>query len=149
MSARIQAAEQTIRLIVRAGGEIKRVGQTSIAAVAESDGPQPIDDERLPLGGAHLVEKLAGLQIECVDMAVAEIPDPQSAAQCTEASRRERHAPWRVKLAVLGESPEHLPREIKHVNDAMAFTRDIVVAFHDQALMVNGDEGEGRPARAD
>ena len=89
MSVGIQAAEQTVRLAVRAGGEIKRVGRPSIAVVAaERDGPQPVDEDRLPLGVAHLAKKLARLRIEGVDMTVAEISDPQGAAQFTETSRR-------------------------------------------------------------
>ena len=83
MSAGIQAAEQTVRLAVRPGGEIKRVGRPSIAvggAAAERDGPQPVDEDRLSLGVAHLAKKLAALRIEGVDMTVAEISDPQGAA---------------------------------------------------------------------
>ena len=81
MSVGIQAAEQTVRLAVHAGGEIKRVGRPSIAVVAaEPDGPQPVDENRLPLGVAHLAKKLAAVTIEGVDMTVAEISDPQGAA---------------------------------------------------------------------
>src|SRR5436190_21825597 len=36
-----------------------------------------------------------------------------------------------------------------HLVDDPEKVRDIVVAFHDQALKVNGDEGESRPARSD
>src|SRR5262249_56260521 len=84
MSAGIQAAEQTVHLAVRPGGEIKRVGRPSIAvgaAAAERDGPQPVDEDRLPLGVAHLAKKLAALRIEGVDTTVAKISDPQGAAQ--------------------------------------------------------------------
>ncbi len=89
MSIGIQAAEQTVRLAVRAGGEIKRVGRPSIVVVAaELEGPQPVDEDRLPLGVAHLAKKLAAVRIEGVDMTVAEISDPQGAAQFTETSRR-------------------------------------------------------------
>ena len=89
MSVGIQAAEQTVRLAVRAGGEIKRVGRPSIAVVAaEPDGPQPVDEDRLPFGVAHLAKKLAALRIEGVDMTVSKISDPQGAAQFTETSWR-------------------------------------------------------------
>src|SRR5262245_33475721 len=67
MSIGIQAAEHTVRLAVRASGEIKRVGQPSIAAVANFEGPQPVDDDRLPMWVAHLVKKLAAIKIEGVD----------------------------------------------------------------------------------
>src|SRR6516162_3035417 len=81
MSVGIQAAEQTVRLAVHARGEIKRVGRPSIVEVAaERDGPQPVDENRLPLGVAHLAKKLAAVRIEGVDMTVAEISDPQGTA---------------------------------------------------------------------
>src|SRR6516162_7608017 len=71
--AGIQAAKQAVRLVIRAGGEIKRVRSPSRAAVAEPDGPQPVDENRLPLAIAHLVNKLAALKIVGVDVAVAEV----------------------------------------------------------------------------
>src|SRR5947209_7707039 len=92
-----QAAEQTVLFVVRAGGEINRVGQTSISAIADFEGPQPVDDERLPVGVAHLVNKRAAGRIEGVDVAVAEISDPQLVRQWTEIRRRHvRHAPGRL-----------------------------------------------------
>src|SRR6202140_4231180 len=121
MSVGIQAAEQTVLLAVRAGGEIKRIGRPSIAAVAEHDGPQPLDEDRLPLGVAHLAKKPAAVRIEGVDMAVAEISDQDGAAQFTEITRRECHAPGRVELAMLSESLAQLTIGLEHVHDAMAF----------------------------
>src|SRR6516164_10544887 len=129
MSVGIQAAEQTVRLAVRAGGEIKRVGQPSIAAVANLECPQPVDDDRLPVGVAHLVKKLAAIKIEGVDVAVAEISDPQGASQRTETNRRLRHAPGRVELAVLSESLAKSTIKLEYVHEAMALARYIVVFF--------------------
>src|SRR6516164_697858 len=127
MSVGIQAAEQTVRLAVRAGGEIKRVGQPSIAAVANLECPQPVDDDRLPVGVAHLVKKLAAIKIEGVDVAVAEISDPQGASQRTETNRRLRHAPGRVELAVLSESLAKSTIKLEYVHEAMALARYGVV----------------------
>src|SRR5215469_9643639 len=88
LSVGIQAAEQTVRLAVRAGGEIKRVGRPSTVVVAaKRDGPQPVNKDRLPLGVAHLAKKPAALRIEGVDMTVAEISDPQGAAQAETSWR--------------------------------------------------------------
>src|SRR5262249_44447021 len=127
MSVRSQATEQTVLFVVRASGEINRVGQPSIAAVANSEGPQPVDDDRLPVGVAHLVKKLATLRIEGIDVAVAEISDPQLARQGTEISRRDCHAPGRVELAVLSESLVKSTIKFEHVHDPVALARYIVV----------------------
>src|SRR5262249_45102507 len=56
--------------------------------VPEGNVRRPADEDRLPIGVAHLAKKLAALRIEGVDMTVAEISDPQGAAQFTETSRR-------------------------------------------------------------
>ena len=49
-----EAAEQTIGLVVRTGGEVEHI---PVAAIAEHDRPQPVDDDRLAVGIAHLVRK--------------------------------------------------------------------------------------------
>src|SRR6516165_3965127 len=106
LSVGIQAAEQTVRLAVRAGGEIKRVGRPSTVVVAaEPDGPQPVDEDRLPLGVAHLAKELAALRIESADMTVAEISDPQGAAQFTETSQKTHgHLEKLLPLAIADSS---------------------------------------------
>src|SRR5262245_29073891 len=122
-----QAAEQAVLLVVRAGGEINRVGPSSIAAVANLEGPQPVDDDRLALGVAHLAQRLPAAKIEGVDIAVAEISDPQGAGQVTEISRRDCHTPGRVELTMVSKSPGDCTIEIESIHDAMALARYIVV----------------------
>src|SRR5260370_17566000 len=115
MSVGTQAAEQTVLLVVRAGGEIKRVGPAPIAAVANLEGPQSVDDDRLGIGVAHLAQRLPAHKIEGVDIAVAEISDPQRAPQVTEISRRDCHTPRRVELAMVSKSPGELTTEVEPV----------------------------------
>src|SRR5262249_11668125 len=122
-----QAPQQTVLLVVRAGGEIKLAGIPSIAAVANDETPQPVDDDRLPrFRVAHLLNKRAAGRIEDVDMPLAEISDPQRARQCPETSRCYRHAPGRLEVAALSESLEEIPIEVEHVHDATAFARYVI-----------------------
>ena len=58
--ARCDGTEQTVLLAIRASGEIHRIGLTTIAAVADTKAPQSVDDNRLSMGTAHLVDKLPG-----------------------------------------------------------------------------------------
>ena len=59
MSLGIQAAEQTVRLAVRAGGEIKRVGRPSIVVVAaEMMVHSPSMRIDCPLGSRTLLRNL-------------------------------------------------------------------------------------------
>src|SRR5262245_9309455 len=113
-------------LLVRAGGEVKLAGIPSIAAVANDETPQPVDDDRFPIGVTHLVNKRAVVRIEDVDMPVAEISDPQLSRQCPEISRCYRHAPGRLEVAALSESLEEITIEVEHIHDATAFARYVV-----------------------
>src|SRR6516165_11638956 len=90
MSVRAQGAEQAVRFVVRAGGEIKRCCTPSTAAIAEFEGPQPINNHRLSVGFVQRNGDAAGVWIERIDLAVTEIPDQQLAAEFTEASGRAR-----------------------------------------------------------
>src|SRR5580704_3406827 len=74
--ARCNGAEQTVLLAIRAGGEKHFVGTKITAgsvAAANTKAPQPVDDDCLPVGVSHLVDKLAGSRIVGVDLAVTEV----------------------------------------------------------------------------
>src|SRR5262245_38374184 len=79
-----------------------------------------------PLGSRTFVNKRAAVGIEGVDLAVAEISDPQRVPQCTETRRHVRHAPGRLEVATLSESLEVSTIEVEHVHDATAFARYVV-----------------------
>src|SRR5713226_7854367 len=105
---RREAAEEAVGLIVWTGGEVDLVGVAAIAAVADPEGPQPVDDNRLPVGTAQLVEELTSRGIEHVDVTIAEIADQYIAGELAKTGRSQRHAPRRIELPVLGESREHV-----------------------------------------
>ena len=93
-------------LAIRAGGEKNRVGAKISAAgsvAANTKAPQPVDDDCLPLGVAHLVDKLASSRIVGVDVTVTEVSNQQLIAECPEIRGREGHSPGRIELAMLNE----------------------------------------------
>src|SRR6516164_3031121 len=109
-----EGAEQAIRFVVGAGGEIELRARPSIAVVPEFDGPQPINNDRFWWDGGLVERKDGGgvaiHWIERIDLAVTEIPDQQLATQFTEARRRrERQAPGRVKHAPWANSCNRFP----------------------------------------
>src|SRR6266446_1854673 len=94
---RVQFAEQSVALLIRSGSEEQRVRRARVRVpLAELQGPQTVDLQRSPGCGVELTElhRLAGSpradEIECVDLAVAEIPDQERAAECAKGRRRER-----------------------------------------------------------
>jgi hypothetical protein len=66
---------RTGRVFRGSGQRLHLIKIASTSAVADAKGPEPVNDERLTVGIAHLAEKLAGPRIEGVDMTVSEIAD--------------------------------------------------------------------------
>src|SRR5215472_13477335 len=95
-----QAAEQTVGLAIGAGRKVQCVDGSAIAAVAEPEGPQSVDNDRLRVRLAHLADKFAVVGIEGIDLTIAKISDPQRTAQFAEIGRCERHTPGRVELVM-------------------------------------------------
>ena len=83
-----QAAEQTVRLAVGASRKVQRVDGSAISAVAEPDGPQSVDNDRLRVRLAHLADKFAAVRVEGIDLTIAKISDPQRTAQFAKIGRR-------------------------------------------------------------
>ena len=70
--------------MVWAGSEVDPGACPSIAAVVNFEGPRTVNNQLFIVGIAHLRNKLAAVRIVCVDMAIAEIPDPQCVRQSTK-----------------------------------------------------------------
>ena len=60
-------------LVGQAGGEVHGVGVAAVAAVADLQGPQPVDLNRLAVRVFQRVQELAGRGVEGVDVPVAEV----------------------------------------------------------------------------
>ena len=109
LRARCNGTKQTVFLAIRAGGEknfVRTKIRTPCSVAANTKAPQPVDDDCLPMGVAHLADKLAGSRIVGVDVTVTEVSNQQLIDQCPEARGREGHAPRKIKLAMLNEPVE-------------------------------------------
>jgi hypothetical protein len=130
LRARCNGTEQTVVLPIRSSGEKNRVGAKISATgsiAANTNAPQPVDDDCLPVGVARLVDKLAGSRIVGVDGTVTEVSNQQLICQCPETRGRYGHAPGRIELAVLNESVKRPTIEIEGVDYSVADSCDVVV----------------------
>ena len=96
-------------------------------AVAEDERPQSIDIQRLALLVGGLTFRITH-RIKSIDHPVAEISNPEIAAQRTEARRRKHHAPRRVEVATGREAfHEHtVGREDVYVTRARLMNRVVL-----------------------
>ena len=81
-------------------------------AVAERDPPEAlgvallepaVEDQGVALGVGELAEERAGLRVEGVDLAVAEVADEQGVAELPEVVRGDGHPVRRVEQPLRGE----------------------------------------------
>src|SRR5207237_2616250 len=106
----LEAAKETVGLLVWTGGKEQHVGRLIVgdAAIAERDAPDAVDDDALVILAPQGAQEFPGRNIERVDVAVAKVADDQRIAEAAEIRRRDRHAPGRVQLAMLRYSPNEL-----------------------------------------
>ena len=104
--------------------------------VAERDPPEAlgvallepaVEDQGVALGVGELAEERAGLQVERVDLAVAEVADEQGVAEPPEVVRGDGHPVRRVEQPLRGEPRDELAAEGELVDEAVAHARDVVV----------------------
>src|SRR5260370_555886 len=91
-------AKQAVGVVVRTGGKEQLVGLAAVATVAELDGPDLVDDNRLVICIAQRAEERAGNGIEGVDPAVGNVVgNQQSVTELAEISRSHRQTPQRME----------------------------------------------------
>src|ERR1043165_4342730 len=103
-------AQEAVRLIVWTG----RKGHRAIRICTDS--PQSVDYEVTAVGALKRAEERARVDVERVDLAVAEIADQQRTVQSAESRRRDRHSPRRVQRAIRNQSRPEISESIKNVN---------------------------------
>src|SRR5260370_27523728 len=92
-------SEQPVGLAVGPGGEDQFAGFGGVP-VAEPEGPQAVDDDRVAARPAQLAQMGAGAGVVGVDVPVTEVADQQRPAESAEAGRCQGESPWRVELAM-------------------------------------------------
>src|SRR5437879_8376466 len=86
---------------IDSGSKIEGVGIASAAAIAECQAPKAFKRQRIAVGICEIALEPAGVQIEGVDLAVAQAKaaDEQRAAELAEPGRSKGQAPRRVDAA--------------------------------------------------
>src|SRR5215471_17947409 len=88
---RREAAEQSVGLAIGPCREIDLAWISAITSGTDPYGPQTIDDDRLAIGIAQLVDEFATRGIEHINVAVAEVADEQVAGKCAKTRRCHGH----------------------------------------------------------
>ena len=149
-------AEQAVRLVVRAGGEVQGVGVAGRRAVAERQPPQPVDDQRVARrlnSGCPVPCRWSGRRRGC-----------GRRRSCRRAgrrrSRRTSAGAWTMPHGEF-RSPRDTSRwskwpfGLEHVDEAVALAGDVVLGVGvllgvaDVELAVDGrdvERGVARPA---
>src|SRR2546427_10137031 len=123
-------AQQAVGLVVRAGCEEQGVGRAIVrGSVAELQGPEAVDRQRLPARVPQLstvLEPSVRHFLVGVDLAVAEVSYEQIAAEATEVRGCEREPPRCVELAVLRDTREQRARGVVGVHEPSSLSMDLV-----------------------
>ena len=70
--------------IIGAGGEIEVVRIPAIAAIAEDQAPEAVDDDRVAIDIFESAQKCTGSWIEGINLAIAEVAHQQVIAEFTK-----------------------------------------------------------------
>src|SRR5882724_4211510 len=119
-------AKQTVGLFLRTGAEEQGVVVAG-HAVAELEGPEAVDLDRVAGRVADSTEVLAGEAVVRVHPTVTEVADEQGAGEVTEPRRRDRHAPRRVELTAGDEPAVQLPVRAEDVDEAVVHAGGVVL----------------------
>ena len=124
---RLDHTEEAIGLLVNTGGEEELVGLSCLPTKAEHQRPQTINDNGVAFLVGELTQEGAGIGIECVDVAIAEIADQQIMAELAKRTACESQAPRRVQLTVCYQPLDEMAVGIEDIDDPMAGTRDVTI----------------------
>src|SRR6266545_358853 len=130
--AGLDLSEQSVLLVVWAGGEEEGSGRPGCGVVTEPERPQAVDGERLTIcssQGAPVREGPVRASRVGVDLPVAEVAHEEVAAKPAEARRRERQPPRRVQLTTAGDAPEEGAARVEPVDEAQALPGDLVLCL--------------------
>src|SRR5437867_1447615 len=164
-----EPAEEAVLLVEGAGREEEHVTRPRGRTVAESDGPETIDRDRPTVGCVELTTLLQlavparPVEIERVDVPVAEVPHEQVAAELPEVCGGDGEPPGRIQPPLGRHTAQQVPGHIERVHEPMALAGDVIVLVgilervghvDDAAQAANperrvscGERGVGEPAR--
>src|SRR5262245_32931330 len=113
--------------VIHPGSEIDAVGVGVGAVVTRHEGPKAVDLDGLAVSPLQLAKVVIGLKVEHRNGAVAEIPDQEVISELTEAVRRDRESPRRIKVGMGRDSIQQLSVHAELIDIAVARSRHIVM----------------------
>ncbi len=123
---RRNGAEQAVRLAIGTGSEIERIG-IGVSAAAQSQRPQPIDDQCLIVHVPDSAAEIPAGRVIGIDRPIAKVTDEDVAAEITKSERGPRHTPWRIQLSTSGEAFQQMAISVEHIDEAIALARYVVM----------------------
>src|SRR5229473_6289360 len=99
-------------------GEIERT-RGSLRRAAERQCPQALVDDRPVVDVAKHALEVARHRIKCVYLPIAEVANQDVVREYTKRRGRARHAPWRIEMAVRGETLHKIAVGVEDVDDAV------------------------------
>ncbi len=103
--------------MVGTGVEIEHV-RAGVQGAAESQCPQPVNGYGLVLWVPEMIEELARLRAEDIDLPIAEVADQDVVAKLAEVKGRLDYAPRRIEEAVRSKAPDQMSVGIEDVHEA-------------------------------
>src|SRR2546427_9401167 len=135
-----QRAEQAVLLVVETSGEEQRGRGTRAASIAESEGPQSVNGQDRVVRVPHQSKEFSGKGVERGDLAAAELPDQEFAAEFAEIARRQGHPPRSVHPRAMLEFGQPLARGVEDGHRTQNRAGDIV-EFGGVLLRVGNNAG--------
>src|SRR2546428_1563086 len=109
--------KQAVLLVLNPGREEERVERPGPTAIAEVQGPEPADHDRLLVRRPQRALEFPILGVVGVDAAVAEVADQEGAAELTELLGSQRQPPGRVESASRGEPLQKVALGVEDVHE--------------------------------
>src|SRR5206468_10256574 len=122
----LQRAEESVLLIVEAGGEENGLAAACCMVIPNFQCPETIDLNRIAVCIFELSIEMAVTVFrkpESVNATVAKIADEQVAGQIAPTRRSDRQTPGRIELTTSRHARFAAAIEVEHVDKAVALTR--------------------------
>ena len=121
IAIRRDAADDAVAFTIWPGAKEERRNKFAVnPGDVEIQGPQAIHHDGIAHGVGQGPEEGAGMGVEGIDDAVAEIADQQRVAELAEMFRRLDHAPGGIEGAVRHEPAHEAPALSEHVHETIA-----------------------------
>src|SRR4029077_17231163 len=119
LALRDEVPQESIMLVVDAGGEIERARHRVQRSGGEAEPPQPGDGERLAGPVQQTTLEMTGA-IVGIDVPVPAVADQECAAECSQHRRRQGQSPGGVEAAFANKPLEQVSVRAEDVDESVA-----------------------------